>query len=318
MKRPSLLKTGLPLWVALMLAGCIIAPVKAPVVEKSPQSLEAAKPAAQAKPVVKLEGDWRPDYYIVQKGETLYSIALEHGLEYKDLAQWNNIDNPAVISAGQQLRLTPPADAVVTAPLHVMPGVEGKPVGGEIIEAKPLPPPGFVKFEPKAVKLPYSDQALAQLEKPDSARTKIEPIAEAKAAAPASSIVDGIDWAWPASGKIVSGYSESANLKGLDIGGKLGQPVYASATGKVIYSGSNLRGYGKLIIIKHNDIYFSAYAHNSEILVKEGQAVVKGQKIAEMGNTDADQIKLHFEIRRLGKPVDPMKYLPGQAGDKTS
>ncbi|MGH8751822.1 MAG: peptidoglycan DD-metalloendopeptidase family protein [Burkholderiales bacterium] len=301
------------------LTGCLTTPRPAPVIEKSPQVKQAVNPAPKPQ---KPESDWRPDYYTVQKSETLYSIALEHGLDYKDLAQWNNIDNPAQISAGQQLRLTPPADAVVTAPLATTPGVEGKPVDG--VEAKPLPPPGFIKSEPKAVKLPYSDQALAQLQKPETARAQpeaaavIKPETKPEAGNAASSIVDGIDWSWPATGKIISGYSENASLKGMDIAGKMGQPVFASASGKVIYSGANLRGYGKLIIIKHNEVYFSAYAHNSEILVKEGQTVVKGQKIAEMGNTDAEQVKLHFEIRRLGKPVDPGKYLPGQTGEKTS
>jgi lipoprotein NlpD len=121
---------------------------------------------------------------------------------------------------------------------------------------------------------------------------------------------DSLGWIWPATGKIVAGFSESANLKGIDIAGKAGQPVVASAAGRVVYAGSGLRGYGKLIIVKHNNTFLSAYAHNREIAVKEGQQVAKGQKIAEMGDTDADQVKLHFEIRRLGKPVDPAKFLP--------
>ena len=121
---------------------------------------------------------------------------------------------------------------------------------------------------------------------------------------------DKIDWTWPASGKVIAGFSENANLKGIDIAGKAGQPVLASAAGKVVYAGSGLRGYGKLVIIKHNQTYLSAYAHNSNLLVKEGQNVVRGQKIAEIGNTDSSQAKLHFEIRRLGKPVDPLKFLP--------
>jgi len=119
-----------------------------------------------------------------------------------------------------------------------------------------------------------------------------------------------IEWVWPASGKVIAGFSDSANLKGIDIAGKSGQPVVASAAGRVVYAGTGLRGYGKLIIVKHNSTYLSAYAHNRDILVKEGQQVGKGQKISEMGDTDADQVKLHFEIRRLGKPVDPAKYLP--------
>ena len=121
---------------------------------------------------------------------------------------------------------------------------------------------------------------------------------------------DKLDWVWPAKGKVVTGFSETANLKGIDIAGATGEPVIASAAGKVVYVGSGLRGYGKLVIVKHNKTWLSAYAHNREILVKEGQQVTKGQKIAEMGNTDADVVKLHFEIRRLGKPVDPARYLP--------
>jgi lipoprotein NlpD len=126
----------------------------------------------------------------------------------------------------------------------------------------------------------------------------------------ASGDSDRLDWIWPAKGRIVSGFSDTANLKGIDIAGTAGEPVRASAAGRVVYAGNGLRGYGKLIIIKHNATYLSAYAHNREILVKEGQQVTRGQKIAEMGNTDADQVKLHFEIRRHGKPMDPTKYLP--------
>lgn len=121
-------------------------------------------------------------------------------------------------------------------------------------------------------------------------------------------------WAWPTQGKVIKGFSESGSARGIDIAGTMGQPVHAAGPGKVIYSGSDLRGYGKLVIIKHEDNFLSVYAHNSNILVKEGQQVIKGQKIAEMGNTDSDQVKLHFEIRQQGKSVDPMKYLSGNPG----
>jgi lipoprotein NlpD len=121
---------------------------------------------------------------------------------------------------------------------------------------------------------------------------------------------EGVSWSWPASGKIISTFNDSANLKGIAIAGKRGQPVLASAPGRVIFSGTGIRGFGKLIVIKHNDTFLSVYAHNNELLVKEGQNVAKGQKIAEMGSTDTDQVKLHFEIRRFGKPVDPVKLLP--------
>ena len=182
-----------------------------------------------------------------------------------------------------------------------------------------------VKSQPKGVKLPYSDQALAQLSAPVvvapalpatkpvvvAAAPKVEaPRVEEK---PAANDEDDekIDWGWPTSGKVLTTFNESTNLKGIGIAGKAGQPVIASAPGKVLYSGDGIRGYGKLVIIKHNKVFLSVYAHNSVITVKEGQTVVKGQKIAEMGNSDADQVKLHFEIRRFGKPVDPIKLLPG-------
>ena len=121
---------------------------------------------------------------------------------------------------------------------------------------------------------------------------------------------DDLEWMWPAKGKLVTGFSDTANLKGIDIAGTVGQAIVATAPGRVVYAGSGLRGYGKLVIIKHNNTFLSAYAHNRDIVVKEGQQVKRGEKIAEMGSTDADQVKLHFEIRRLGRPMDPLKYLP--------
>ena len=152
---------------------------------------------------------------------------------------------------------------------------------------------------------PPASAAPAAVEPPTVARVEPRP-----APAPPPDGDEKVDWVWPAKGKVVTGFSEATSLKGIDIAGATGQPIAASAGGKVVYAGTGLRGYGKLIIIKHNGTYLSAYAHNKEILVKEGQQVAKGQKIAEMGNTDADQVKLHFEIRRQGKPVDPLRYLP--------
>jgi len=219
---------------------------------------------------------------------------------------------------------------VTTAPLVTAAPIT--PSGGEVRPPGPVPPSGrpnspTFKTEPRAVKVPFSDHALAQLQQQPPAT--VAAIAPERAAAPAASATpppalppktesgrvpeiddDSLGWIWPATGKIVAGFSESANLKGIDIAGKAGQPVVASAAGRVVYAGSGLRGYGKLIIVKHNNTFLSAYAHNREIAVKEGQQVAKGQKIAEMGDTDADQVKLHFEIRRLGKPVDPAKFLP--------
>jgi len=310
---------------ALTLAGCSGRPVKAPVIERAPPP--AAAPAAAP------EADTRPDAYLVRRGDTLFSIALDHGLDYKEFAAWNNLDNAYRIRPGQQLRLKPPA-GVQEAPVTVSPvtssgRVETRPLSAQgPVTAEPAARPAGaeepVKSEPLARKLPYSPENVALLQrgeaqaKPPPGLAEMAP-APAPAAAPRQEPAgktdadiddeDKVEWGWPAHGKILAGFSEASN-KGLDIAGKLGDPVIAVAPGRVVYSGSGLRGYGKLVIIKHNKTYLSAYAHNKDILVKEGQSVVRGQKIAEIGNTDTDVAKLHFEIRKLGKPVDPAKYLP--------
>jgi len=339
--------------LALVVVGCA-APRPAPVEERqapargaratpSPQA-DTATPSAPAAP-----GAAQPEApvntYTVKRGDTLYQIALDNGLDYRELAAWNNIENVNVIRVGRVLVLAapgqaPPAAAVpgnaVTTPLAAAPPIA--PVGSETrtVPFTGVPASGrgnsaAYKSEPKASKLPYSEQALAQMQQgnavapppPTSAAPPIvvpPPAAAPGNVAAATPRVEsaqvpeidggGIDWAWPASGKVITGFSETANLKGIDIAGKAGQPILASGPGKVVYAGSGLRGYGKLIIIKHNNTFLSAYAHNREILVKEGQQVTRGQKIAEMGDSDADQVKLHFEIRRFGKPVDPAKFLP--------
>ncbi|HZQ60806.1 MAG TPA: peptidoglycan DD-metalloendopeptidase family protein, partial [Casimicrobiaceae bacterium] len=303
--------------------------------------------------------------------------------DYRELAAWNNIADVNRIFAGQVLRLTSPDAAaasgstspagVTTAPLRSGPPIVAAAPGAAPAPSaapatppeKTAPPPASrssetYKTQPKAVKEPYSERALRELQQRMQAGSPAPVAASAPAAAPSSAATpppsaaasapevaptgstaspppnviaraeprletrpapstppaasgeddDKLDWVWPATGKLVTGFSDTANLKGIDIAGKAGQPVLASAPGKVVYAGTGLRGYGKLIIIKHNNNYLSAYAHNKEILVKEGQQVQRGQKIAEMGSTDADQVKLHFEIRRLGKPMDPLKYLP--------
>jgi lipoprotein NlpD len=326
--------------VGLALAGCMTRP-PAPVDERAPFPAFRPPPAPPPAPPTR-EAETRVQTYVVKRGETLAQIALDHGVDYRELAAWNNIENPNVIRVGQVLVLGPggqgaaggasASPGVTTAPLVTAP-----PIGGPGEGRPSRANTASYKSEPKAVKLPYSEQALAQLSAAPPPPTAPPPSVATPAPAPAvvppvvatppqsvsaapppkteSARVpeiddDKIDWIWPASGKVIAGFSENANLKGIDIGGKAGQPVLASAAGKVVYAGSGLRGYGKLIIVKHNNTFLSAYAHNREILVKEGQHVSKGQKIAEMGDTDADQVKLHFEIRRLGKPIDPSKYLP--------
>ena len=300
---------GLVLAVAV-LAGCVTSR-PAPVVERTAKPKPAA-PAVAAPQTAPRASDTRPEFYTVRRGDTLYSIALDHGIDYRELARWNAIDNPAAVQAGQQLRLTAPPGTVLTAPLKTAPGVEARPLG-----ATPLPSAAAtdaVKSQPKGVRVPYSDQAYAQLAsiKPDV--MPLPPQVKPGPSAPAMPEGDELQFAWPANGKIVSSFNDSTNLKGIGIAGRSGQPVFASAPGRVIFSGTGIRGFGKLIVIKHNNTFLSVYGHNSELLVKEGQNVSKGQKIAEMGNTDADQVKLHFEIRRYGKPVDPMKLLPELQG----
>ncbi len=307
---------------ALSLAGCASRPVQAPVIERAPPA--APRTAAKAP-------EQRPEAYVVKRGDTLYSIALDQGQDYKELAAWNNLDDPNRIQVGQQLRLKPPAAApesgVTVNPVSSAGRVESRPLGAqaqgkEPAAARSAAGEGAVKTEPQARKLPYSSENVALLQRseartvPQPAPAAAPPAAAPAAAPPAKTDADvededKVDWSWPARGKIRAGFSEASN-KGIDISGKLGDPVLASAGGRVVYSGSGLRGYGKLVIIKHNKTYLSAYAHNKDILVKEGQNVVKGQKIAEVGNSDADAPGLHFEIRKLGKPVDPSKYLPPQ------
>ncbi|HLP99307.1 MAG TPA: peptidoglycan DD-metalloendopeptidase family protein [Sideroxyarcus sp.] len=308
MNRQTVQWTTLAL-AAFVLAGCTTpAPSgrRAPVMEygadKKPAT--AAPVPAAKKPVMDSEYETVTRLYVVQKGDTLYSIAFLNGVDYRDVADWNDLDNPAAIKIGQQLKLRIPVATPAAQSSQPKPVMDSQ-VGEQ----------GGVKSYPKVGKLAYSEQALAQAERlQNEPAVAVAPaVVPTKPAAPQARAVDDeepLEWGMPTSGKLIAGFSESDNRKGVDIIGKKGQAIVASASGKVVYSGSGLRGYGKLIIIKHNKTYLSAYAHNDQILVKEGQSVSKGQKIAEMGSTDADQVKLHFEIRKLGKPVDPAKYLP--------
>jgi len=330
--------------VALALAACAArqaVPVEDRLATMPPPPPPAAAPLTSP-PAAAAETDARAQTYTVKRGDTLAQIALDNGLDYRDLAAWNNLENPHLIRVGQALRLTPPGTAAgataagvapaTTAPLRPPSAAEPRPAGAPAVAAAApaARADGTVKSSPKALREPYSEQAVREVtlasSTPAPARAAVSstvpgdavalavpsgPRAEPpKPALPDTGDEDRIDWAWPAKGKVVGGFSESANLKGIDISGNAGQSVLASAPGRVVYAGSGLRGYGKLIIIKHNKTYLSAYAHNRELLVKEGDQVSRGQKIAEMGNTDSDQVKLHFEIRRLGKPMDPARYLP--------
>ena len=310
---------------ALLLAGCASRQV-APVVERPPMAPEGGTMGqAPAQPAPPPEEKPVPTH-TVARGETLYSIALDAGLDYRELAAWNNIVNPASLKVGQVLLLAPPsAGTPATPPLAAAPAPTG-PVATPLvaappIEARPSANTDTTKVEPRAQKLPYSDKAFAELSAGDAAAPaepnaapggiSAAPPATASTQAPArpgGTDKEDIDWVWPVKGKVIAPFTESS--KGIDIAGKKGTAVKAAAAGRVIYADHNLRGYGNLIIIRHNDTWLSAYAHNDKLLVKEQDEVKKGQKIAEMGSSDTDQVKLHFEVRRQGKPVDPQKFLP--------
>jgi lipoprotein NlpD len=326
-----------------VIAGCA-SRVPAPVVERAPlPPPSTAATAAAPTPEVTPPSPPPVPTYTVKRGDTLRTIAQDRGLDTRQLAAWNNLDNPNRLAVGQVLRLGPPASegelpapgatdasgpGVTTAPLRTPPPVGAAP--GDVTASAGVaaaPSPGArntdnFKTSPKAIKQPYSAEAmrdfgkLAQAAPPADVATAA-PTSPRAASTPANASPppigadeDRLDWMWPAKGRVVGTFSDTANLKGIDIAGSAGTPVVASAAGKVVYAGAGLRGYGKLVIIKHNDTYLSAYAHNRSIVVKEGDEVARGQKIAEMGNTDADQVMLHFEIRRLGKPMDPARYLP--------
>ena len=298
------------LLLAALLAGCAVQ-TPAPVDDRAPRP---GPPPVAAIPQPPPPPEQKPlPTHTVKRGETLVGIALQYGLDYRELAAWNNIVNPNVLSVGQVLVVAAPAGSApppgpVTTPLATP---------GPPIEARPLANTPTAKVEPRGQKVPYSDRALAALSAESGAPVPTTPSPLPTAPAPTPSAPDpdksgtdreDVDWMWPVKGKVLAPFTEAS--KGVDIGGKKGAPVVAAATGRVVYSGAGLRGYGKLIIIKHNNTWLSAYAHNDNLLVKEQQDVRKGQKIAEMGSTDADQVKLHFEVRRLGKPVDPQKILP--------
>ena len=303
----------------LLLASACATRAPAPVVERGPPAAPVAPTPAPSPPPVAEKPPEKPiPTHAVKRGETLVSIALQYGLDYRELAAWNNITNLNVLSVGQVLVLAAPGGMAAPAVPLTTPLI----AAGPPIEARPLANTPNAKVEPRGQKVPFSERSLAQLTSPDPGGPVVAiapPIAPTPAPTPSptpepekatGTDKEDVDWMWPVKGKVLSPFTETA--KGVDIGGRKGAPVLAAASGRVVYAGSGLRGYGKLVIIKHNNTWLSAYAHNDNILVKEQQDVKKGQKIAEMGSTDTDQVKLHFEVRRQGKPVDPAKVLPAQ------
>ncbi|TAM45280.1 MAG: LysM peptidoglycan-binding domain-containing protein [Burkholderiaceae bacterium] len=274
--------------LVLALTGCASnGPNWAPVSDRSAGATGASATAGASAAVTPLPGAenaGKPGYYTVRPGDTIMRIGLDTGQSWRDLARWNNLADPNVIEVGQVLRVIPPAGESVAV---------AKPVtSSSVVPVTPAPAAGASAPKAPAVAAIAPNPAPAPIPTP----------------APGSD--DDISWAWPTrGGSLLAGFDEAKN-KGIDIGGKAGDPVLAAADGRVVYAGAGLRGYGNLVILKHNNMYLTAYAHNQTLLVKEDQTVRKGQEIAKMGSSDADRVKLHFEIRRQGKPVDPTKYLP--------
>ena len=268
--------------LVLLAAGCSSRSLSTAPVEDRGNGLPRSVPVAVDNGVVKVlpgaENAGKPGYYTVRPGDTLIRIGLDTGQNWRDIVRWNNIENPNLIEVGQVLRVITPG-------------------GNPLVVARPV------------TTATVGAVAIA----PGQAASAPKPVAAAPSPAPAvaSAPDEDLGWIWPAQGTLVAGFDEAKN-KGFDIAGKAGDPIIASADGRVVYAGAGLRGYGNLIILKHNNTFLTAYAHNQTLLVKEDQSVKKGQKIAEMGNSDAERVKLHFEIRRQGKPVDPARYLPAR------
>ncbi|MET0719029.1 MAG: peptidoglycan DD-metalloendopeptidase family protein [Pseudoxanthomonas sp.] len=305
---------GTVLALTLVLAGCAAPRAPAPVEDRSaagrtvPPATSAATATpsalpttdASGKPLPGIENLGKPGYYAVRPGDTVMRIGLETGQNWRDIVKWNNLENANLIEVGQVLRVIPPvgstpvATAATTAP---------------VAPAAALPAATAAGAAPAAAAAGTTVAAAASSS--SAAAAAAAPTTPKPTPPVAASGDDDVGWIWPAQGQLISGFDEAKN-KGLDIGGRAGDAVLAAADGRVVYAGAGLRGYGNLIILKHNNTYLTAYAHNQALLVKEDQSVQKGQKIAEMGNSDADRVKLHFEIRRQGKPVDPARYLPSR------
>ncbi len=304
-RRASIAGTWLAM--ALVFAGCTTPRSPAPVEDRGSASrTSAAAPAtpgmaappittdASGKPLPGIENYGKPGYYAVRPGDTIMRIGLETGQNWRDIVKWNNLENANLIEVGQVLRVIPPVGATPPAVAPVVAGASPT-TGAAAPAAGASAAAGAAAGTAVATAAPSSAAAAA---------------ATAPAKPPvAASGDDDLGWIWPAQGQLIAGFDEVKN-KGLDISGRAGDAVLAAADGRVVYAGAGLRGYGNLIILKHNNTFLTAYAHNQALLVKEDQSVQKGQKIAEMGSSDADRVKLHFEIRRQGKPVDPARYLP--------
>ena len=283
MRRRSIGSAGLPgiMLLALLLTACAGPSGTAPVDDRSRGGNRAQQVTSGT--------------HVVQRGDTLYSIAFRYGWDWKALAANNGLREPFTIYPGQRLSLARPGSGR-TAAAPARPAASSS-------AARPVTPAAV----PSRPSVTSSPAPAARPTPAPAARPAPAPSTTPKPALPAS--VSG--WQWPAQGPLIARFQSNASLnKGIDIAGQLGQPVKAAANGVVVYAGRGLLGYGDMIIIKHDETYLSAYAHNSRLLVKEGEQVKVGQTVAEMGSTGTDRVKLHFEIRRRGQPVDPLGYLP--------
>jgi lipoprotein NlpD len=307
------LRLALLLGLAGALAACTTANHRAPVEARQPPprtgvtvagsaapapaaAVPAATPAAAApeavaeapKPMPGAENAGKPGYYSVKPGDTMIRIGLETGQNWRDIARWNGIDNPNVLEVGQVLRVAPPPTEATTRPVAPPAAVAGRPLEPRAGEAASAPGAGAPATPPSATTpAPVPGVPTQTARDPE----------------------EGIVWSWPAAGPVVTPFDD-VRSKGLAIAGRAGDPVLAAADGRVVYAGSGLRGYGNLVIVKHSANYLTAYAHNQALLVREDEAVRRGQRIAEMGSSDAERVQLHFEIRRQGKPIDPARLLP--------
>jgi lipoprotein NlpD len=299
------LRLGALLIAASVVAGCSQIPNRAPVEDRSatPRATVAAASPAQspasaaeaAKPVAVDANTGKPGFYTIKPGDTLIRIGLDNGQNWKDLMRWNNLGNPNLIEVGQVIRIVPPGVDPATA--------TSRPVSTARVETRSL------ETKPGSAIGPQSGASAPAASA--SGATAPSPTREAAPPAAPREGDDDINWAWPATTPVSTPFDDARN-KGLVFRGKAGDPVYAAADGRVVYAGSGLRGYGNLVILKHNATYLTAYAHNQTLLVKDDQQVKRGQKIAEMGSTDADGVQLHFEIRKQGKPIDPARLLPAR------
>ncbi len=273
--------------VVLILSGCAQRSAPAPVVSVSSGKIKSSVRSSSQYKKEKIAGT----SYKVKKGDTLYSIAFRAGIDFNELARLNKIPKPFVIYPNQRIRLKASTKSIATR------GTKNKASGES------------VKKSTEKTSKPLAQQNQRAYVQEKSRQKKEQKTVKKQ---PEKRLSNKIrNWVWPSSGKVVATFSnrEKGN-KGIDISGRKGDKVTAAAGGKVVYAGDALRGYGNLIIIKHNDDYLSAYAHNHKILVKEKDYVRVGQQIAEMGDTDSPTVKLHFEVRFRGKSVNPLKYLP--------